>query len=90
MEDLPSNANAEMDFSRKYKTLDPSNRVRSHHHSAMMINEANNFNSLDRVSARRKLPTVPNSQSHNALNTQSLPRPPKASREQSDSRSRDR
>ena len=43
--------------------------------------------SLER-GTRRKLPTVPNSQSHNSLNTQSLPRPPKV--RENESRSRDR
>ena len=81
VEDL-TNA-TEVDFSRKYQTLDPSNRVRSHHHLV-----EGNYNSLERAT-RRKLPTVPNSHSHNSLNTQSLPRPPKL-REQSESRSRDR
>ena len=76
VEDL-SNA-TEVDYSRKYKTLDPTHRVRSHH-----VDHTSNFNSLER-GTRRRLPTVPN-----AVNTQSLPRPPKV-RDQSDSRSRDR
>merc|ERR1712223_170361 len=87
IEDLPNDK--DVDFSRKYKTLDPTNRVRSHHQQ--MTNAEGNYNSLER-GTRRKLPTVPNSQSHNSLNTQSLPRPPKGNirREQSESRSRDR
>ena len=47
------------------------------------------YYSLER-GTRRRLPTVPNSQSHNSLNTQSLPRPPKVREGQSESRSRDR
>ena len=51
------------------------------------------YNCFSERGTRRKLPNVPNSQSHNSLNTQSLPRPPKGDtvrREQSESRSRDR
>ena len=53
----------------------------------------NIYNCFSERGTRRKLPNVPNSQSHNSLNTQSLPRPPKGDtvrREQSESRSRDR
>ena len=85
MEDL-SNA-TEVDYSRKYKTLDPTHRVRNHHNHVVQQDNPNNFNSLER-GTRRRLPTVPNSQSHNALNTQSLPRPPKV--RENESRSRDR
>ncbi len=86
VEDIPGDS--ELDFIRKYKTLDPS-RSRSHHHSQVISLEPTNYNSLERGTNRRRLPTVPNSHSHNSLNTQSLPRPPKL-REQSESRSRDR
>ena len=77
-------AGGDGDYNRKYKTLDPNNRVRSH--------EAGNFNSLDR-GTRRKLPSVPtgNNGHHSISNSHSLPRPPKHhGRDQSDSRSRER
>ena len=43
IEDLPNDK--EVDFSRKYKTLDPTNRVRSHH---QQMNEGN-YNSLGKI-----------------------------------------
>ena len=84
-------SNADLDFGKKYKTLDPTYKVRSHH----MEQVANNYNSLER-GTRRKLPDIPPNSSanifhHHGMNTQSLPRPPKHHyREQSDSRSRER
>ena len=93
VEDIMTGHNAvdNMDFGKKYKTLDPTYKVRSHH----MEQVAHNYNSLER-GTRRKLPDIPPNSSanifhHHGMNTQSLPRPPKHHcREQSDSRSRER
>jgi hypothetical protein len=82
VEDIVNLVNPDLEYHRKYKTLDPSSRVRA-------SGDPGNYNSLER-GTRRKLPTVPNNVSQ-SLNTHSLPRPPKHHpREQSDSRSRER
>ena len=83
VEDIPN----DMDFNKKYKTLDPTYKIRSHH-----MDSITNYNSLER-GTRRRLPDVPTHSTpiHHGFNTQSLPRPPKHHhREQSDSRSRER
>ena len=83
VEDIPN----DMDFNKKYKTLDPTYKIRSHH-----MDSIPNYNSLER-GTRRRLPDVPTHSTpiHHGFNTQSLPRPPKHHhREQSDSRSRER
>ena len=82
------------DLDRKYKTLDPRNRMSTDQYPpanpSVMIHS---YNSLERGTSRRKLPNVPNP-SHvvQPISSHSLPRPSKQKqwREQSDSRSRDR
>jgi hypothetical protein len=85
------------ELDRKYKTLDPRNRMPDF----PMNPPIHSYNSLERGTSRRKLPSVPNPGgqpvsgapiSGQQISSHSLPRPSKQKqwREQSDSRSRDR